>query len=313
MDCEWGAVSPSSLECCTLSPTARSAARHSRRLRGLLPHPQPEAPLAVKVPTRNASSTSLCAGGASRAPHSPEVQEFVAKRTMTPLQEVANALSMIVPGAWVLWSWQMGGYVLTWCSCLLLSSSLAHVPFSVFYHLRVALSGAGVWPLACTIDNTPRRLDQTGIHLVGAVAAYALSGGSVAYSLAVAAFNAFAIRLQWQKQVEPLRNQRNVGISVVLYVTPMIWRRDWANIAKALTWGLPGAYCFAKYPLGGYSHAIFHVLTGGVLQALVASTQLFVAPADGHTAASWWLPLEEAAGVVVTPSPWWARGWWASG
>lgn len=231
---------------------------------------------------------------------------------MTPKQEVANALSMVVPAAWVLASWRMGGYMLTWCSCLIVSSTICHAPISVYYHLRVALSGVGRWPLGCAIDNTPRRLDQTGIHLVSSVVAYALSGGSVAYSMAAAAFNAFAIRLQWLPEVQPLRNQRNVAISTALYMLPMIWRRDWTNLAKALTWGLPAAYSFAKYPFGGYSHAIFHVLTGGVMQALVASTQSFVDPLNG-SAASWWQPLEEAAHGVVTPSPWWAQGWWVRG
>ena len=36
----------------------------------------------------------------------------------------------------------------------------------------------------------------------------------------------------------------------LLYLVPMFWRGDWGNLAKALTWGLPAAYCFVKYPLG---------------------------------------------------------------
>lgn len=227
-----------------------------------------------------------------------EMQTFSQGRRMTVRQEVANALTMLVPTAWVLTSWRLGGYTLTSSSCLLVLSVALHMPFSVYYHLRVALSHAGKWPLPCTIDNTPRRLDQTGIHLAHATAAVALSGGQIAFALAALAFNAAAVAQQWRREVAPLRNQRNIGLSVLLCVLPMIWRGDWADLSAAVAWGLPGVLLFSFYPFGGYSHAIFHVLMGGYSQALVMSTQRLAEPPvswptlDPNVSVAEWRPLE---------------------
>jgi hypothetical protein len=90
---------------------------------------------------------------------------------------------------------------------LVIIGSAVHSPLSMYYHMRVALSGAGLYPLRCPIDNTPRRLDQTGIHVLHCFAALALSGGCVAYTLAATLFNMSCIRLQWQQEVVPKRNQ----------------------------------------------------------------------------------------------------------
>jgi len=253
----------------------------------------------------------------SALPHPPRITrsdsvpvEFVMKRVMTPRQEVANAVSMGVPTLYLLYCWHTGGYVLTWCSRLVIIGSAVHSPLSMYYHMRVALSGAGLYPLRCPIDNTPRRLDQTGIHVLHCFAALALSGGCVAYTLAATLFNMSCIRLQWQQEVVPKRNQRNVFISSFLYLLPMVWRCDWTNLARYFTWAIPGVYCFVKYPLGGYSHAIFHVLLGGVLQALVSSTQSIVdVPAAIPNGSEPWEGLHKSTDAGLTLSPWWARLW----
>ena len=232
---------------------------------------------------------------------------------MSAQQEVANALSMMVPAAWVLTSWRCWGGALTLRSCLLVSSICCHMPLSVYYHMRVALSKMGVWRLSCTLDNTPRRLDQTGILLITSIAAYALSADHLLFAVCACAFNAHAILLLWQREMAPRRNQRDAIISATLIVWPMVRRCDWANFATAVAYALPGVYCFAQYPFGcalalctprsptispcapqqhpsghtltpcalsvrlfvcsGYSHAIFHVLLGGLFDALIASSQ----------------------------------------
>ena len=50
------------------------------------------------------------------------------------------------------------------------------------------------------------------------MAAFSLSGGSLAYTACSGAFNAMAIRLQWHREVEPTRNQRNMGAAIFLCV-----------------------------------------------------------------------------------------------
>ena len=223
---------------------ASLAHRKSRRLRGLEP--------AVMRPTRSISSakqshvatTNIHGWTASAA--AVKEADFLKTRRMTPAQEVANALSMLVPAAWV-----YAAQCSCWGSCLLATAMCCHAPLSVYYHLRVALSSAGVWPLSCSINNVPRRIDQTGIHLLCSSAAFALSGGSLAFTVTSGLCNALAIRLQWQREVDPTRNQRNMGAAIFLcVVVPMVYRGDWRNLAAALAYGLPGGLCFALYPFG---------------------------------------------------------------
>ena len=190
-----------------------------------------------------------CSSSNQRLP-SPEMNDFVQRRRMSAQQEVANALSMMVPAAWVLTSWRCWGGALTLRSCLLVSSICCHMPLSVYYHMRVALSKMGVWRLSCTLDNTPRRLDQTGILLITSIAAYALSADHLLFAVCACAFNAHAILLLWQREMAPRRNQRDAIISATLIVWPMVRRCDWANFATAVAYALPGVYCFAQYPFG---------------------------------------------------------------
>lgn len=242
-------------------------------------------------------------------PSSPDVVAFINERRMTPQQECANALSMCAPVLYGFVSFRCGWLAPTWRTTLLFRCAVCHLPISMWYHVRCALSGSNIWPLACSIDNAERRCDQTALHCVSAAAkdsnhsrryrspltfsqllyctphgsswsqvsvlyAYALSGGSILYLFLTLLFNAWSIEQQWRPEVRPSRNQRNLTIAGIMHCLPLVWRQDWHNLCLACAFILPSSFCFIRYPFGGYSHALFHVLSTGVFHALLASASM---------------------------------------
>ena len=103
-------------------------------------------------------------------PSSPDVVAFINERRMTPRQECANALSMCAPVLYGFVSFRCGWLAPTWRTTLLFRCAVCHLPISMWYHVRCALSGSNIWPLACSIDNAERRCDQTALHCVSAAA-----------------------------------------------------------------------------------------------------------------------------------------------
>ena len=194
------------------------------------------------------------------------------KRVMTCNQEVANAISMAFPLVYAAIMFDRAQ--LNSCSWVLLAAVAQHLPWSVAYHLRVAMSAAGVAPLKCPVDNPWRRLDQTAMHVVCIMWAFVLSGGRhPPYLIFSTLFNLRAISQLWEVVVVPPRNQRNLFVGMLVYLAPVICRGDLFNLIGALSFVLPGIFIFATYAFGGYSHAIFHVYSIGYLHYLVAATQ----------------------------------------
>ena len=62
---------------------------------------------------------------------------------------VAVISSMLLPFAVAYTYCTSRGYALTKWTTILLFALLSHLPFSMYYHARAALSCAGVWPLRC--------------------------------------------------------------------------------------------------------------------------------------------------------------------
>lgn len=211
---------------------------------------------------------------------------------MTGAQELANAASMALPLAWAcccpagsplytdgsaspfdraeMQSW-------TRSTCAMLLALVGSTTCSILYHLRCAGAAFGLasMPLACRVDNPWRRLDHTAIHVTWIIWTYALSCTAYPWYTALAGlFNACAIALIWRREVVPNRNQLNVLIGILLYLLPMLWRRDFFNLSSALAWMVPGVIIFRTYALGGYSHAIFHVFEMGFTHSMLKSTTL---------------------------------------
>jgi len=108
------------------------------------------------------------------------------------------------------------------------------------------------------IEHWSRRLDTSGIHFSSAFIAYGTSG-SLTYFVLNAIYNAVCIRFQFEKKIRPIRNRTCLLVSMLAYTTPIIWQGNktcfasiWSILAIAL-------WMFAAYPIGGWSHAAFHV------------------------------------------------------
>lgn len=177
---------------------------------------------------------------------------------MTWWQEVANAVTQVVPSA--LFALEVARHEhMPLHAWVLVTSVWVHLPFSLVYHVECALRRDDTFdPLRCW----SRRLDNSFIHVSAACIAFGTSHGSVPYLVACALFNAVAIARHWQDEVHIYRNQNMTLTSIMLYIAPMIWRRDVANLAAAMMSLFPAGMIFRTYACGGYSHAIFHVLMG---------------------------------------------------
>ena len=80
----------------------------------------------------------------------------------TPLQEVANSVSMVIPAGVIFYYWLNPPHDTFWneYTGALAYGTLLHLPFSFFYHLLCAFR-----VFKDPVDCIPRKLDQVGIPL----------------------------------------------------------------------------------------------------------------------------------------------------
>lgn len=176
---------------------------------------------------------------------------------MSSRQEFANAWTMAVPSlyyAYVVYSRRGDLPLHAW---ILIVSVWVHLPFSSFYHVQCALKD-DIDTLGCL----SRRLDHAFIHFSSACVGYGTTQGSVAYFAVCAVFNVIAAALHACPHVDVTRNQRFTLSAIALYVAPLAYRNDLKNLLGGLLFFIPAGLCFKTYFLGGYSHAMFHVLMG---------------------------------------------------
>jgi hypothetical protein len=221
-----------------------------------------------------------------------DVDEYMARREMSPLQERMNAITvipgafycflMLLSGEWLKQSLvdetmqvavDSDGMAMEGTRCL--SSAwfphlhalpplpvvaaafgiMCHAPFSFIYHWSYAHR------LPTGIARTKhwsRRMDQAMIHFCSASMAYATSG-RVDFFFANLLFNADCMYRQFEKQVHPRRNQMRIAVSVVAYTVPILRRGDWELFGTL--WAILGVtgFFFLLYPIGGWSHCAFHL------------------------------------------------------
>jgi len=127
-----------------------------------------------------------------------------------------------------------------------------HAPCSFLYHWRYAHSkGAQHWS---------RRLDQSGIHVCSALLSYAVSG-HWNFFLANLVYNLdCCYRLFSPKHERPFRNQMRILLSVLAYTLPILHRGDVQLFAQLWAVFLVSGWFFAAYPVGGWSHTVFHLV-----------------------------------------------------
>ena len=146
--------------------------------------------------------------------------------------------------------------------------TLAHMPWSFVYHWYYAHRLHGQE----RINHWSRRMDQAMIHCSSAFYAYATSG-SFHYFLACALFNLHCARRHFLPILRPRSNQIRIGIAMVAYSLPILRRGDVERFC--ILWGFLGigVWLFSKYPIGGWSHAAFHLILS-VLPAIFFSVAL---------------------------------------
>ena len=73
--------------------------------------------------------------------------------------------------------------------------------------------------------------------------------------------------------IYPRRNKLGVLFSIVLYLAPLVARGEFGVLLQAVGIVVVGGFCFALYPLGGWSHAVFHLVMA-LLPAIILEAAL---------------------------------------
>ena len=221
-------------------------------------------------------------------------EEYLDKRVMTDTQEWCNAITMlpgmlyaihfILAGCWVQednifqsngrfnmapgnehdWVEGVGCiscYLFPYLTALpplpVFAAALGmvgHSPFSMFYHWKCATT---IKP-SMRIKHWSRRVDHSFIHFASACASYATTG-SKTYFLLNAIFNLDSAFRQFEEKICPRRNVTRIGLSIILYILPVLLNGHYFLVFQfGILFGL-GGWLFVGYPLGGWSHAMFHL------------------------------------------------------
>jgi len=132
---------------------------------------------------------------------------------------------------------------------------LVHSPFSMLYHWKYAT----VIKSSQRVQHWSRRLDHAFIHFASSCAAYATSG-RVDFFLLNAMFNLDCAYRQFEEKVRPRRNLSRIITSVHLYLLPLLVYRHYALFLQFYFMFIVGGWLFVKYPIGGWSHGVFHLI-----------------------------------------------------
>jgi hypothetical protein len=130
----------------------------------------------------------------------------------------------------------------------------AHAPFSFVYHWCYAHT----LPPVARSKHWSRRMDQALIH-IGSICACCGTATSLSYIVANAIFNMDCAIQHFRSDVKPRRNQLRCGLSLLFYTAPLLYRdptlfwKMWMVFATSI-------WFFVAYPVGGWSHAIFHLI-----------------------------------------------------
>lgn len=139
---------------------------------------------------------------------------------------------------------------------VVLVGAILHAPFSFCYHWCCATCLA---PGHERIDHVSRRLDNILIHVCSAMWSYGTSG-SLCYTLFCTIYNLDCAWRHCEKKIIPERNQRRITIAIVFYITPALFTGSQHIFPKVFAIICVSLWLFVTYPIGGYSHAAFHVV-----------------------------------------------------
>jgi len=259
--------------------------------------------------TKSCSVSSLSSSGSSGtlavAAPKCEVKEEANfdHRAMTPMQERFNAITML-PGmiysihfCWLVASSnQQSGGAKSWLPPLSVIASavatLVHSSCSMLYHWKYATT---IIEPSKRIEHWSRRLDSASIHFASAFASYSTTG-RVDYFILNVLFNLDSSLKHAEEEVQPRRNLNRIGISILLYILPVLVYGHYDLFAQYLIMFALCGWLFVRYPFGGWSHGMFHlvltflpylVLTGAMkLEASQLRIALAAVTCDGNLCTS---------------------------
>jgi len=134
-----------------------------------------------------------------------------------------------------------------------------HAPFSFLYHWKYAYQhGAKHWS---------RRMDQAMIHICSACLSYAVTG-NWNFFLLNAVYNLDCSYRLFSPHERPLRNQARIFVSFLAYTLPLLLNRGGDGhhhnnmhvFVQLWAVFLLSGWFFAAYPVGGWSHTVFHLV-----------------------------------------------------
>lgn len=235
-------------------------------------------------------------------PKQCDVGKYMAAREMTPFQERMNALTVLPSASYCIifflsGFWLKKSFIETYAQKMVngtdfddsqcLNSSwlphvhalpplpslavamgmLSHAPFSMIYHWKYAHR---LPPGLPRTTHWSRRMDQAMIHCQSAFFSYATSG-RIDFFLANVLFNMDCFYRLFLDEVRPKRNQIRIGISIIAYSTPLLMRGEFMALLKlAFLLSLSG-WLFCHYPIGGWSHSVFHIVLTFIPPIIIAS------------------------------------------
>ena len=213
--------------------------------------------------------------------------------------------------------------------------TIVHAPGSFLYHWKYCTDPS----VPNKIDHWSRRLDQSLIHFTGAVWSYGTSNGSALYFFVNLIFCGDCIRCIIQPVIKPRRNQIRILLCVVLYTIPLLVSvninnnntdntfnnststndNDKEEWWKIVSWNdddnggvttfvqfwkvfLLGIFFFVAYPVGGWSHTMFHIVTIPLPIILMHHAIAVASIADNDTNYHDWIMHAAQCVVMSTPS-----------
>ena len=131
-----------------------------------------------------------------------------------------------------------------------------HAPVSITYHLLCAFK---IPQGPQRINHWSRRLDQAMIHVISILWSFG-SSGNWKYALLSMMFNVDSIYGLYQRPFCPKKIARRFGVAMIMQSLPLFTSGDCFLIAQLLTIFAVSGWLFTRYPFGGYSHGMFHIV-----------------------------------------------------
>jgi len=227
----------------------------------------------------------------------PEISKPIKNRDMNPLQEVTNGCTMVVSAIAIMYNllsydWLnvvvkevnahpvdnnverrscggmlsflplpvLGrGIVLVWPIPVpilaIVAGVLIQVRFSFVYHTCYATRLNG----SKRIEHWSRRADFCCIHIATSLFSYALTV-SFPYFLLSLVLTLESCYKQFEPVVNPRRNLFRVVLSILFYLVPAFINASSNQLCRLLVLYPIVTWLFVVYPLGLWSHSMFHLL-----------------------------------------------------